>query len=132
MYFTSGSAILNYTAGFSTGFSFYYSSAFAAVVNVYDGLNASGNLLGTINLNPQFSDNCTGDPTGTFCNWSVGSLAFSGTAMSIDFGGTVNQVGYDNITFGSTTPTVPIPAAAWLLGSGLLGLIGIFRRENPT
>lgn len=28
------------------------------------------------------------------------------------------------------TATTPIPAAAWLLGSGLLGLIGIKKREN--
>ena len=28
--------------------------------------------------------------------------------------------------------TVPGPAAAWLLGSGLLGLTGIFRKRNPA
>jgi hypothetical protein len=28
-----------------------------------------------------------------------------------------------------TTPTVPIPAAVWLLGSGLLGLVGVARRK---
>jgi len=29
----------------------------------------------------------------------------------------------------TTTPAVPIPAAVWLFGSGLLGLIGIARRK---
>ena len=29
------------------------------------------------------------------------------------------------------TPTVPVPTAAWLFGSGLLGLIGIARRKTP-
>ena len=30
------------------------------------------------------------------------------------------------------TPAVPIPAAAWLFGSGLLGLVGIARRKKAT
>lgn len=30
----------------------------------------------------------------------------------------------------STTPTVPVPAAAWLFGSGLLGLAGLSRKRN--
>ena len=33
-------------------------------------------------------------------------------------------IGVDNV---SATPT-PIPAAAWLLGSGLVGLVGVRRR----
>ena len=32
--------------------------------------------------------------------------------------------------FVTGTPAVPIPAAAWLFGSGLLGLIGIARRKK--
>ncbi len=35
-------------------------------------------------------------------------------------------VGVDNITLNS----VPIPGAIWLLGSGLLGLLGIRRKLN--
>lgn len=34
----------------------------------------------------------------------------------------------DNLNYNSTAP-VPVPAAAWLLGSGLLGLIGVARRK---
>lgn len=43
---------------------------------------------------------------------------------------------YDNICFSSNgddcvfTSPVPIPAAAWLFGSGLLGLIGVARRKK--
>jgi len=36
----------------------------------------------------------------------------------------------DGITLTIETAQVPIPAALWLLGSGLLGLIGIRRRRN--
>ena len=34
-----------------------------------------------------------------------------------------------DVTYANATPT-PIPAAAWLLGSGLLGLVGIKRRKG--
>jgi hypothetical protein len=30
------------------------------------------------------------------------------------------------------TPAVPVPAAFWLFGSGLLGLIGVARRKSST
>jgi len=35
-----------------------------------------------------------------------------------------------DITQMTVTSVVPIPAAAWLFGSGLLGLIGIARRKK--
>lgn len=103
MFFLTGSAVLNYAPGFVDGFSFYYTTSLPASVKVYDGLDATGNLLGSNSLSRNI-DGCTGDPSGTFCNWDIGSLAFAGTAKSIDFGGTVNQVGFDNITFGSIDP----------------------------
>lgn len=66
----ANNAILNVAAGFDTGFSFFYTSSTAAAVNVYDGLNATGNLLGTLPLSAQFNVGCTGDPSGQFCNWT--------------------------------------------------------------
>lgn len=133
MFFLSGSAILNAPAGFDTGFSFYYSSSTAASVNVYDGLNATGNLLGSIGLAAQYSDNCTGDPTGVFCNWTPVGVSFAGIAKSIDFGGTVNQTAYDNVTFGSATPNhdVPEPPVLTLLGLGL-AMIGFLYRKGAV
>ncbi|TCV90650.1 VPLPA-CTERM sorting domain-containing protein [Sulfurirhabdus autotrophica] len=35
-----------------------------------------------------------------------------------------------HITFSPSVSAVPVPAAAWLLGSGLIGLIGVARRSN--
>lgn len=128
-------AVLNVTSGFTTGFSFWYTSSTAAAVTVYDGLNGTGNVLGVINLSAQYNDNCVGDPNGAFCNWTAGGVTFAGTAYSIDFGGTANQTGYDNITFGSDTPgggTVPEPAtwAMMILGFGLVG--ASMRRRRVT
>ena len=119
----SSNAILNFAAGFDTGFSFFYSSSTTASVNVYDGLGATGNVLGTLNLNAQFDTGCVGDPNGNFCNWTPVGVNFAGIAKSIDFGGTANQTAFDNITFGSATPgETPIPGTIALLGLGLDGL----------
>lgn len=128
----ANNAILNVPGGFDTGFSFFYTSSTAATVTVYDGLDGTGNVLGTIDLAAQYTDNCTGDPTGTFCNWSAIGVAFDGIAMSIDFGGTANQTGYDNITFGSDTPGgVPEPTT-WAMMIAGLGLVGASMRRRRT
>ena len=130
LFFTTGSAILNYAPGFTTGFSFFYTTVnFGGTVSVYDDVNATGNLLGTISLAPLGAG--PGDPNGNYSNWATGSLSFSGTAKSIDFGGTVDEVAYDNITFGSTRPdnTVPEPTTLALLSGALLGGAVVRRRK---
>lgn len=148
MFFVTGSAILDYAQGFDTGFSFFYSAKYAATVHVYDDLNATGNLLASINVLPQYTDNCHGDPTGTYCNWTPVGAGFEGIAKSVDFRGTVLHTGYDNVTLGSATPggselkseqrlalqatTIPLPEpATWtLFALGLIGL-GSFQRCKP-
>jgi hypothetical protein len=120
MFFLSGSAVLNYTQGFTGGFSFYYSSEKNAVVNVYDGLNATGSVVGTILLEPQSNKNCSTAGDNDFCNWTQAGVTFSSLAKSIDFGGTVNLIGYDNMKFGVDTPQGPpvIPPVIPPIGEG--------------
>jgi hypothetical protein len=129
-FINANNAILNMAAGFTSGFSFFYSSSTAATVNVYDGINGTGNVLGSLNLTAQGFQNCVGDPTGQFCNWTAVGVSFSGIAKSINFGGTANQTGFDNITFGSATPggTVPEPTTLALVGAALLAA-GAARRK---
>ncbi len=136
-FLTGAAATMNVPAGFTTGFSFYYSAINQpGVIRVYDGLNATGNVLATLNL-PLTPNNGAPDPTGTFSPLVPIGVSFSGTARSVDFGGTVDQVAFDDITLGSSTagggspvPTAyaPVPALSptWLLvlGAGLLALVG--------
>jgi serine-aspartate repeat-containing protein C/D/E len=42
----------------------------------------------------------------------------------------ISVSGDNNFTFDAGLVTVPIPAAAWLFGSGLLGLIALKRRQR--
>jgi hypothetical protein len=86
------SAYLNYAAGFTGGFAFYYSSEVATIVEVWDGLNGGGNRIGFITLDAQFQaqsltnpDGCSGDPNGKYCNWTLAGLAFTETARSVSF-----------------------------------------------
>lgn len=45
------------------------------------------------------------------------------------------NAGFDFTTINATnngTPAVPVPAAAWLFGSGLIGLVGVARRRRQS
>ncbi|GGE16275.1 hypothetical protein GCM10011529_23330 [Polymorphobacter glacialis] len=132
-FLNANNAILNYADGFTTGFSFFYTSSTAAAVSVWDGINGTGNLLGTLNLLAQYTDGCTGDPSGTFCNFSAIGIDFAGTARSINFGGTANQTGFDDITFGSATPGGGVPEpASWAMLIAGFGLTGAAMRRRRT
>jgi len=104
--FLSGpGVIMNVPSGFTTGFSFYYASGpNTGVVTVFDGLNGTGNVLGTFNLAATGS-NCDGPSiTDYYSCWNPQGVSFSGVAQSVDFSGATNGIGFDNITLGSQTP----------------------------
>ena len=130
----ANNSVLDVALGFTTGFSFFYTSASAASVTVWDGLGATGNQLGTLNLTAQFNGNgCVGDPNGGFCNWTAVGVAFAGTAMSIDFGGTANRTAFDDITFGSKDPgRIPEPSTYALVALGLAGIGFVARRRKQV
>ena len=102
----------------------------------------------------QFSPNLDPNPVNV---WSVDGFTFAMDQLSTVFqntnflllsgAGTVSGNGFDategtwwlsaqtaqNITFSwsaTSATVVPVPAAAWLFGSGLLGLVGIARKKS--
>lgn len=133
-FFLSGSAnTMNVANGFSTSLSFSYSAPFQpGVVRIYDGLNATGSLLGSINLpktpNGASVPGCNGK---NFCPFQPIGLAFNGIAKSVDFSGTVNQIVFDDIKFTlAPTTTVPEPTSViGLLAISALGAGSVLQRK---
>lgn len=121
----SNNAYMNVAGGFTTGFSFYYTAVnYTGTINVYSGLNGAGTLLATLRL-PTTGSRCDGY-TQDFSCWDPIGVSFGGIAQSVDFGGTANQIVFDDVTIGSPTPgNVPEPAAIGMFGLGVL-LIGLF------
>jgi hypothetical protein len=136
--FLSGSAAtMNVPAGFTAGFSFYYSAIHdSGTINVWSGLNDTGTLLTTLTL-PVTPSEVGSNPECTmadeeFCPFFAFGVTFSGTAMSVDFSGTENQIGFDNITLGSAVPGsgTPEPVTSSLLAIGLVSFAAISRRQR--
>jgi hypothetical protein len=136
LFFDSGAGdTMNVAAGFTTGFSFYYSSPnVPGSVQVYSGLNGTGTVLATVQL-PQTPDGGAGC-AAKYCPFEADGVTFDGTAESVLFGGSASQIGFDNITLGAATPTdaaapVPEPATVALLGGGI-GVIALRRRFHKA
>jgi len=131
-FFLSGPGdVMDVPAGFDTGFSFYYSAVvYPGEVDVWSGLDGTGTELASIYLpvTPSGGAGCT---YGSYCPWFPIGVSFAGTAESAVFTGTADYIGFDNITLGASTPVgAPEPTTLALLGSGLLGLLGMNRRRK--
>lgn len=83
--------------------------------------SASGGLCNVVQT---ANSNVTVDYSHTLAWGGVSATDWFGNAVQIN---TSSVSGFNYST--AYTPEVPVPAAAWLFGSGLLGLIGVARRK---
>jgi len=139
VFLSDTNAGMNVLNGFTTGFSFFFAAPFfPGIVNVYDGLNGTGNVLASLNLATN-TNGCGGDPFGDYNCWTALGVPFAGTAFSVGFGGTANFIVFDDITLGSdqagttgttgTTGSAPEPTSLVLFGSAMAAL-GIRRMRQ--
>jgi hypothetical protein len=111
-FLSAAQTFINYADGFNTEISFFYSAILnSSVVNVYDDLNATGNLLATLNL-PITPSLCPSEFNAPFCPFFPISLSFAGTAKSIGFERVANQIVFDDVTFGSGVAGTPVGGTA--------------------
>ena len=140
LFFRSGTgAILNVPAGFDTGFSSFYSAvSLSGFVEVFDGVDGTGQSLLKQPLALTALGTACGRPDREFDCWAPIGVAFDGIAKSVVFGGSADHIAFDNVTFGSATPIgaappgppgVPAPATLTLLGAGL-GLVVLRLRRT--
>lgn len=118
-------AALNKASGFTGEVSFWYSASENTTVSIFSGLNGSGIELASFNLVANAQDGCSDT---LYCNWEFATLNLAGIGQSIQFGSTAGVAGFDNISVSE----VPVPAAAWLLLSGLGGLGAMSRRKQAA
>jgi PEP-CTERM motif len=132
-----GGVIINRSAGFSGGFSFFFTNPFAvsAGLSVWSGVNGTGTLLATWSASTtpdgRSITGCFGVP---YCPFVAAGVGFDGVARSVTFTGAYNFVGFDDLTLGSVTPgvpsVVPEPTAYALMATGLIGMVGLRRRNG--
>jgi hypothetical protein len=85
----------------------------------------SGLSHGILYSNGTLTDvNALLDQAAGWCLTSASAINDSGQIAGVG----INPDGYYHAFL--LTPTVPVPAAAWLFGSGLLGLAGLRRRAG--
>jgi MYXO-CTERM domain-containing protein len=122
MTIVGSSAAMNVATGFLS-ISLAYSALDAVVggVQVWSGVDGTGELLGSLDLTGNAVAGCSGSP---FCNFDSASLGgFSQRAFSVTFSNSAFVALFDDVSL-----TVPAPASALLAALGLAALAATRRR----
>jgi hypothetical protein len=102
------------------------SSAISAVTveNREENINITGvTLKDSLNAIVAFASE---SPTGT---WNLFATLLAGANYIVEISGSALTTGQ---TYTLTVNAVPVPAAIWLFGSALMGLIGFSRRKSGS
>ena len=97
-----------------------------------NGVQDTGEFVADISSATPFSDSLLADP-----NQAQGPAPLAATSNSLGLDATTPfpgirgyfDIGSGNSMHVTSVSSVPVPAAVWLFGSGLLGLIGVTRRK---
>jgi len=108
-----------------------------ANTNGTNDYNHGINFGNKIDFSVLFASNNFGAPAGGNSTFSLGVYSdeaglnplLGGTLLTLDLNNDGTTTVHALAKETSATPT-PIPAAAWLLGSGLMGLVGVRRRKK--
>jgi len=120
--------------------SMYPSTTFFGYTWTAHGITLAATGPGTVMATMLFDWGVTANipVTADFSMTPIGPKTFTITTLDGDFDGIPGNAmccgpfaGF-NATFGGTATIVPVPAAVWLLGSGLLGLVGVARRKKSA
>jgi len=122
----NGEGTMNVDKGFIGQLTFAYSSVEATSIRLFSGLNGTGDLLSTIELDQNATNG--GCASSVLCFWDTVSLDFAGVARSVTFGDATAVAGFDNVSVNA----VPLPAAGWLLMSALGGVGAWSRRKRAA
>lgn len=131
------SLVMNVAGGFTGGFSFLYASPYYTnYVQLYDGVNGTGDVIGSILLpvtplgvcRPGFSYGAD------YCPFIPSSINFDGIAKSVVFYGVAGYAVYDDLAFGAVGPNPPpVPEpAAWMLLIAGFGMVGASLRRRAV
>lgn len=100
---------MNYAPGF-TQFSLHYNTAlYPGNLSFWTGTDGTGSQVGPTELLGLTGSDCGGDPSGFYSCWKKVAVTLPAMAYSVTFGGTANQIGFDNISFNPHQVNVPGP-----------------------
>ena len=86
----------------------------------------SGSSLGLAGSTAEFILGLQDTSTGIwYADSNVNPLNLAGTAFTVEFTGAFGELMAVDLVISQ----IPVPAAVWLFGSGLIGLVGVARRR---
>jgi hypothetical protein len=94
----------------------YYTGDYTRRADIFEVIDGDGNVLINYGLI---------DISGSIANTLYPGVSANSVRILLGYNW---DNGINNINFSTSSSTVPIPAAVWLLGSGLLGLFGVRRK----